>query len=258
MAFWDRLRSKPKRKPRGKGLTGDERLKRAMARALDDTRLRNPARYEQLMQKLMERELGLGGDDGDPVKRMVESVKMLRSAGFIDDPRTAGQNRWLRDLLEPLGEGIGTVFMQMQQAKAMQAMAVNPPALSAPAATPAPVPAQTEEPPTEEPQPVQEGKLPLLSQIVIANLERRNPEEAADWLLSQPYAKTLTDALSQTADDDLLVLLDSIASRYPDLGGLVSWLRQRPDWLVATVRAVRNKAGVPQAAATGTNDSMGL
>ena len=92
----------------------------------------------------------------------------------------------------------------------------------------------------------------IISNFVISQLDGKQPDDAAQWLSTLPYpqATELISALQKTPNDQILAFLSELASKYPDFRGLVEWLRQRPDWTVQTIGALRRLAS-PETAQTG-------
>ena len=103
--------------------------------------------------------------------------------------------------------------------------------------------------------------LALAAKYAKAELEKRNPDDAAAWLLSidMPDVQALVRGLVQTPDDRLLVFLSSVAQQVPDFVSLLDWLKSRPEWLIQTVRALRRlSAGEQQTPEQQASASMGL
>ncbi|MHB1006591.1 MAG: hypothetical protein ACYC3S_13255 [Chloroflexota bacterium] len=82
------------------------------------------------------------------------------------------------------------------------------------------------------------------SQRLIAILDGKSPEEAAAWLTGQeaPLLRQLVMLLRNTNDQQLPDLMDDLPRRAPQLAGFVEWLRQRPAWTLAAVKAVRGSS----------------
>jgi len=81
---------------------------------------------------------------------------------------------------------------------------------------------------------------------VISQLDGKQPAAAAEWLVgmqsSYPQMGQVISAFQAAPDDRILVLLDDLSTRNPDFRGMVAWLRQRPEWTIQTIQALRRLA----------------
>jgi len=252
MGFFSFLTGKKNRKPRGKAKSADERYKIELTRYLRDIR-NNPMLREKIMQKVIEKEFGIKSDDdsSNEITRLAKSLKNLREAGIPVDPSRAGKYDWLENIFAPLGEGLGRAFVQMQQEqqlKQLQQMGQQHTTIEQPLALQQPATPQRSQPTTQQP-PQEEENVSDVSEFLIGQLEGKPPEEAAHWLLTfpAPQAREFAQTLASTSDERLPELLSKLASNEPRLAGFIAWLRARPEWLVATVRAVRRQSGGQQA-----------
>lgn len=220
------------RRPRGPAKSAAEREKLAELRYLQELRRRDRAEYDRIMKRRM----GLD-DEGDELDRFIAMQERLRRARVLKG-LDSGEGSWIRDALAGL-----PILLQALQAQAGPAAAAPAPAEPAPAALPAAHP----------PHPT-EAAMSLISRYLVGQLQMRTPEQAAAWLRTQthPQAREFVARLAATPDEEVLLRLDELAS-VPDLHGLVAWLRARPDWLLATVRALRDPGDAP-----ATRASMGF
>ncbi len=213
-----------KRRYRGPGKTPAEREKLEGLRFLRELKENDPAQYNSLMLK----RLGLGEKQKDEFEALETMVSRLKRMGLIKSPNElGGDGSIIRDAIAGMG-----MLLQMNgglgQRPAAQAQQIAEPE---PQAQP-------------QPQQQQEGQVSLASMFVIGQLQSKSPEQAAAWLRAQPYpqAQQLVQMLRTTPDDQIPVLLGQITSYVPDLAGVVDWLRQRPEWLMDTVRVLRTAA----------------
>ncbi len=82
-----------------------------------------------------------------------------------------------------------------------------------------------------------------LSAPIIAELEGRDPEQAADWLRTNGALWTwvLVPELQQTPDAERPARLAELGIAYPSYHQLAEWLLAQPDWLQATVDRLRSQ-----------------
>ncbi len=259
------------------GLRAEAELRelREQERFMRDLRERDPQRYA----KLMEQKLGIGSQEEeesiDPLdvaertlKRMERFEKTFkRGEGegesalsvIVNSPlavslvQVAGRDAVRAFIshvtgqpLPPDGEG-PTITVRNPQA-------VESAAPSAPVAAVAD--AQGAEVVPEEPQ-----SAPLFTQWVISRLEHRSPPEAAAWLMSlsekRDDARQLVQLICRIQDEQIPAALTETEQRSPNLAPLITWLRARPEWLLATVKEVRQVAQ-PAAAGSIAGSIMGL
>ena len=257
---------------RGKARPATERLAEQEARFLQKLERTDP----QLWARIMSQRLNLGMQaevKADKLEDFVKTLKLLREAGVLPkNPKELGEGK--SDTVKDLAEAamVALAMWQGQQAQRggpvlpiiqQQAQPITPqPALAAPQAQPATTAATI---PTEDatPQIAMQGgpMLALAAKYAKAELEKRNPDDAAAWLLSidMPDVQALVRGLVQTPDDRLLVFLSSVAQQVPDFVSLLDWLKSRPEWLIQTVRALRRlSAGEQQTPEQQASASMGL
>lgn len=249
MAFWDRLFGPPSEvkkrgAPRGPRVrkSAQEREKELQVRFLRDLRQYDPVKYHLIMS----RRLGYSDERPDEIEQLEKTVSRLKKMGVIKTPHDLDDNSWIKDAVA----GLGMFFTHMQQVDAQKAaMAAGMHHQYAPAP-----PALPPAPATGESEPPQEAPVSLISRYVISQLDGKSPEEAAEWLMSQahPQAQEFVKRLIATPNDQLFILLDAVRQNVPDLAALVAWLRQRPDWLVATVQAIRRASAKNPEATSGT------
>lgn len=77
--------------------------------------------------------------------------------------------------------------------------------------------------------------------LAVNRLKSMSPREAAEWLtsLNQPQVQQVIDVICHTPDEQLMDMLAQIGQQHPDYAALVAELRQRPEWLVQTIRELR-------------------
>lgn len=213
----------------------------------------------------LERELAKTDVDDDDASLRVDDVarinRQLRQIGMTIAPidgrsgAEGGLVGSLRSLLDTeAGRGIGQVAGGVL-ANALTGGAVimapqpAPPLLPAGPSLPPPA-AAVAEVPAVEPEPAPEAPLSATAQLVtnyvIGQLENKTPAETAGWVINNPnqQIREFAEAIRRTPDEHLPELLSRMATQYPDLRGVADWLRSRPEWLVATARAIR-AAGMP-------------
>ncbi len=207
---------------RNRAKTAKERKDIEQLRFLGKMKKLNPQAYDAWMAQRMGFPLQGAAPplERDRLEDWKATTDLLKEAGLLNNPREdlADDNGWVRDLLTTLPSVIAAM-------RAGQA---------APAPTPLPV---TTAPPTQS----LEASMSIISSYVIGQLNGKSPDEAARWLSTLPYSQAaeLINAFRQVPDDQILVLLSDLAGKYPDFRGLVEWLRQRPEWLVQTIQALR-------------------
>ncbi len=222
--------STPQKKhpPRGPGKPAKERLERMRVRRLEELRRTDPERYSEIMDS----ELGLKGKKATIDHETVLAVKdYLHSLGLKIVPAKGGgalDDDSLMSIMRDFAPLIGMLIPQ--QAQPVQTTATVQPA-------PQPVAEQAQLP---APQPEQhEVQMSGLSKIIIGQLQNRTPEQAAEWLMAQPIARPVVDAIINSPDEQIPLVLDSIVQQQTDLAGAIEWLRRKPEFLMSMVRAVR-------------------
>ncbi|MDA8186855.1 MAG: hypothetical protein M0T85_01770 [Dehalococcoidales bacterium] len=250
MGIFDRLLGRPEKKKRYRGPSrpAAEREKAEELRYMRELRGRDRMAYDEMMRK----RLGIANAGRDQIDELAETVTKLKKLGIIKGAGDIGEGSSLvRDIMGGLG-----LLMQMGGGGFPIQITTN----SQPAAVqeaPQPQP-QAVEPARIAPPPAQdtneEEKMSLMSTFAIGQLNGKTPEQAAQWLLSQPYpqARQLVQQILATPDEQIIPLLNAVASQYPDFAGLVNWLRSQPQWLMGVVRAVRQLSGAVSAEDTIT------
>lgn len=234
-------RSRPqnphKTRPRPQSVDDLEKLERI--RYLRWLRRYDPDAYDAAMRGAV----GLPRSrSGDPLQAFVSTLETLRKAG-LDQIIRPPEDNLLKEVIRAFGSGAALALLQSQglrpavlPASTPNALGTPPPAVPPPDGASSAPPA---DPPREAPGPL--GGLSLTSRLLIAQLEKRTPEEAADWLRSQthPIARQVVQVLAQTPDDHLPALLGRLAQDAPDLAGAIAWLRSRPEWFLQAVHCLR-------------------
>lgn len=234
MGIFDGFKSQPKpskrtKKPRAV-VTPSVREERRKAidwkreqQFLTDLQKNDPLAYSDLMKK----RLGIATPQDAPSDRLtsfLETAEALRVGGILKNPEDLSDDKaWMKDLAKAVGPVIGGMFGQ-------------PPATS------------QHPPQVSQPQLEQGGnnRMSLISQFAINQLQGKSPEAAAQWLITLPYAQSqeLVAILKRTPDVQIMSVLDTLAVNYPDFAGLVVWLHQRPEWMIAVVQAIRVQSSV--------------
>lgn len=219
-----------------------ERAEREQLRYLNKLQKTDPDAYDAFMR----RKLGIPAvSSSQPIDRLrdfQETAEVLKEIGVLNNIREdlADDNESI------VVEGIKQLPALIAALRGGQQMA-NP----GTATQPPPEPTRQIAPPSE---PHQEAQMSIISNYVIGQLDGKQPQDAAQWLTSLPYpqATELIKAFRETEDGQILVMLSELASKYPDFRGLVEWLRQRPQWTVETIQALRRLGPAPvQQAAHG-------
>lgn len=233
-----------KKKLRGPGRTAAERKALAEARLmtedyrfLQEMREQDPAAYRELMKDRISKRFGVGGDAKDPVQVTLKTLKALRE---IQDPQESSTTAIVREIAPALGPILQAFVQASAQASAQRAPAVQQVATPPPPPVPPPAPdaAQIEPPPQDVP-------MSDASKFLVGVLKDMTPEQAAAWFVSQQHEgiQQIVQQLCQTPDEQLPAFLAHHQTATPALAGFVVWLRQRPDWFVATVHAIRQQVG---------------
>jgi len=227
---------------------------------MNGLRARDPELYNQIMlddimgtRRRKEKEV-------DPIEQVVSTLHTLRAEGLIDDPRSAAEDKWWKDALSSLAPGIGVALARtLMPALAggapvaqQQPMTVAEPPYQEPPRLDGPHAQHIGSPPTEEPP------VTFYSRMITMQLEPKTPEEAAEWLVQQPLAQEFVAMIMHTPDDHIPATLAEMSNQGPDYAATVWWLRGRPEWFMAVVRAVRAlKEDQPQPE-KGKSSRMGI
>lgn len=240
--------SKKQTKGRGPGRSPRERFEKLKLRRLEELKRTNPARYAEIIDA----ELGIDARKQTLDIETVLAVKeYLNQMGLKIVPLKGGSSLdddSLTSIIRDFAPLVQAILPQQQQI-------VQNPATVHPNEYQQPV-AEEPRPQLPEPKPEPQHEVPMsaLSKIVISNLQNRSPEQAAQWLMEQPIARPVVDAIINSSDEQVPMILDSIVQSQPDLAGAMQWLRRQPDYLMAMVRAVRHFAGGNE----GQGDAIGI
>lgn len=251
---------KPKKKMRGPGKAGTEKLagekakeQRLYNKWLASLQDRGDSRFDELM---MQRH-GMTPDTRDPVAGLVKTLKMLRDADLIDDPKSAGKGEQFAEALKQLGPLVaafvpgagGQNVPATPQAPPGYVYALVPAQQAQLQPTTHPVQQlETEQskqiPPTEK-----LGDVPVspLSQKLIDRFSSGTAEQAAGALLNTPapFVEHFVALICTTPDVQIDMLLVQLSGEVPELAGAFHWMRQRPPWLHDFVVSVRKAKGSP-------------
>ncbi|MDA8189775.1 MAG: hypothetical protein M0T85_16670 [Dehalococcoidales bacterium] len=242
MGFIDRLFGRPKEKKRHRGPSkpAAEREKAEELRFMRELKERDRMAYDDLMRK----KLGIANAGRDQIDELAETVTKLKKLGIIKGAGDIGESSSL------VKDVIGGLGLLMQMGSGGLPFQIN---MGAPAPAPVGIASPVVEPariaPPEPQQIHEEVTMSLMSTFAIGQLKCKTPEQAAEWLLSQPYpqAQQLVQQILATPDEQIIPLLNTVASQYPDFAGLVNWLRSQPQWLMQVVRTVRQVRGASTA-----------
>ncbi|TAK33526.1 MAG: hypothetical protein EPO21_13195 [Chloroflexota bacterium] len=244
-----------------------ERLKEAQARLQE-------MQIQEEIKRLQEEGFARAGKPVS-IDELAALNRQLRPLGLGimplegDGGAAEGALSQVRDLLDTqAGAALMSQLGQLFSGKAAPAAAVSEAERPAelPAATLAPPPptdvagARAEVP--EESTSHQEQPMNFVTRLVInnivENLNGKNPEQAAQWLMGQGWAKPVVQQIVDNPDEQIPALLASLEQQMPETGAVLNWLRSQPEWFMETVRAVRrfhqDKAGT----ATPRRSGLGL
>ncbi len=239
MGWFDFLRGDKRaggtsKRVRGPQKTADERMKMEQVRFMKWLKTNDPNAYYGMMLKKMGA-VPEQRDQFEELEKMVTRLKkmgVIRGANDLDSPSS-----WIKDAVQ----GLALVFpmmaqMQRQQPAPVQALAPQPaPQLQAPQQVQQVAP----EPEPEEQEVAEE--MSDTSKAIIAELEQKSPNQAAAWMVNQSDAnvRALVQKLCSTPDEKIPAFLAALEGLAPDYAGAISWLRKRPDYLMQTIRLVR-------------------
>lgn len=265
MGFFDFLRppEPPKRgRPKGTKMTyAEKRLRREDKRRqefLDELRENDPETYKEVMLSHLMK--GKGAPKKGELETLAANIRQLRDIGIPIDGKGLAEDSgrsWIGEGIKELGAAALEYFKTQQTAMQLQALQIQHgqpanPALPAPA--------------SNGHQPPEEDNVSLQSRYLIGLLERKTPQEAAEWLnqRQEPQVRDLVSGLAHTPEQHLISVLDDLAGQAPDFADAFAWLKTRPQWFLEAVRALRalnGVEGVPEVEAlapSGAKSPMGL
>jgi len=236
--------------------------------------------YKEIMEQKIKKGFGIKPTkEEDNIAITLRTLRQLREEKLIDDPRTAGQDDWWKDLARGLAPVLGMMMMPQQQAQIAQQQeqaqmgqqqieqeTYTEPVVAKPKPIRRPPPPIQEAPKllAIESLPEEDEQMSMISWYLISQLDKKTPEEATAWLISQdrPEAKQFVEALLQTPLEQLPGLMSDLEKAEPKLSGFINWLRRdRADWFVKTVQIIKaraNGAGTVTAAAGKKSGGMGF
>lgn len=249
---------KKSRKPRATGveLEARERTKllKLKRRALQAAFEANP----ELLHAWALKDIGISGEQQGEIAKFLSTAQGLKKAGIPislkggsdDEDSLTGM---LSALAVPVGEFLRGRNLEAQTALRQAELEIEKLRLQAEIlrlggtpGSPAPVveqPSLTQQ--IAAPAPA-ESNAPLTpeSEYLVNALGSLPAEQAAQWFLDQPQPaiKQIAALLVNTEDDKLPARLSTIAQQVPAVAGFISWVRQRPEWFLDTVHALRQKA----------------
>lgn len=204
----------------------------------------DPEEVDIYREIMMERVLGKKKKpEKDRLTETVETLKLLKEAGLVEDPRSAGGGFNWREIIQGIGE-LG------KQAPAIIEQFSGGGQAQPSYDVPAEASHQIEDPRKEAQQKM--PRMTLLSQTLIWRVHNKTPDQVADMLLEQydkmPVVKELVDGFCETPDEQFGEFLNTFTAKYPDLAPFMRWLNEqkRLQWFGDCVRAVRAKMGAGQ------------
>jgi hypothetical protein len=88
----------------------------------------------------------------------------------------------------------------------------------------------------------------LKLQYAIGRMQKREPHEAAAWLIKHSHdeerLQKLLDRLREIPEENLGAFVAQFAQDNPDLALLIDWVNTRWDWFVMTVREIKRQSEV--------------
>ncbi len=225
----------PERKLRGKGVSGEESLKRMDAAYFRWHKKNDPQRWVEKM----DRRQG-GYQPTNPLTEYIKMQKELKAAGILSSNGKGGDRLDnLIDKLPEIVEKFGPALTGQMNHRLL------PPADAAPAPRRRSRVADVPEDETEEIELTEENVIPIPPHMVItyvtSELANKSPREAAAWLLARTEApaRAMVAEIRQTTDANLFLKLDEHAASATDFAPLMEWFKQRGEWTVEVARLIR-------------------
>ena len=231
---------KPPEKRRRQRKTPAERLAAQEADYLAYLKKNKPEKWQQVMEERM----GIGGpregEKPDPLTVTVQTMTMLKKAGFIKGPQDVEDNSsFVKEILEAI-PAIPALLQAMQQGGGSPVQPVQQPIgqPALPAGAPAEIPAPRAEPPRQPTQATgEEEKMDVLVDYIKNSLSGKSASEAARWMASQPHpmAQSLVSRLAEVPEGQAFDWLLNMCSSQPGLKPLGRWIEAQGEVWVRSI-----------------------